>query len=229
MKEKFKKIGKWIFNSFIWLGALLLIIDIITKNIVVANHEAIEKAIEKGQGIQVIPGFLRINYVINKNLVMGASTGSNAGDRALFISLALVIVGLIIVGLAKLWAKTNKFYRATFMMVIAGALGNVIDRIFYSPEYLGKDYNGVVDWIDFYGISFWKWNFNIADSAVVVAAFMLIIYMIVVEIKDYREKNKNKVAEDNTKVLSKTEIEKNQYLESEPIENKETTNEKSNE
>ena len=49
----------------------------------------------------------------------------------------------------------------------------------------------------------------------VVAAIMLIVYMIVVEIIDYRKKAKAKpkTAEDNVKVVSKTEQEKNQFLE----------------
>ena len=105
-------------------------------------------------------------------------------------------------------------------MIIAGALGNAIDRIFFTAEYLryidpstGKYITGVVDWIDFYGI--WGFNFNIADSAVVVAVFMLIIYVIVTEIIAYRNKKKlePKKEEDNTKAVSKTEQEKNKYLE----------------
>ena len=99
-------------------------------------------------------------------------------------------------------------------MIIAGAIGNAVDRIFYTAEYLnyydikaGRYLTGVVDWIDFYGI--WGFNFNIADSAVVVAAIMLIVYMIVVDIIDYqKKKNKEpKKSIDNEKVLSKTEQE----------------------
>ena len=103
-----------------------------------------------------------------------------------------------------------KIIKAT-MMIIAGAVGNVIDRIFYTPEFLGNSVNGVVDWIDFYGV--WKFNFNIADSSVVVAAFMLLIYMCITDFIEYREKKKLEPKEDNTKVLSETEKEKNKYLE----------------
>ena len=105
-------------------------------------------------------------------------------------------------------------------MIVAGALGNCIDRIFYSASYLnyvdpstGKYITGVVDWIDFYGV--WKFNFNVADIAVVVAAIMLIVYMIVMEIVEYNQKKKKepKKVEDTSKVVSKTEQEKNKYLE----------------
>ena len=218
MKEKFSKGLKWFFNSYIWLGLLLLIIDIVTKNVIVANRQEI---INDG-GKVLIKGFLRINYIINNNLVFGLDIFKNElATRIVFSTIALLVTGGIIFYLIKKWDKVNRFYRACLFMIIAGAIGNVIDRIFFSPEYLSYidingnyvAYNGVVDWIDFYGI--WGFNFNIADSAVVVAAFMLIIYMIVMEIIDYRKKKKSepKVEEDNTKVLSKTEQEKNKYLE----------------
>lgn len=204
--DKFKKCLKWFFNSFIWLGLLLLIIDLVSKLLVVANHEYI---LSTG-GIVLIPNFLRINYIINNKMVFGISLGSDTANRAVFCVVALLIVTGLIIFLIKKWGKLNKYYKACIMMILAGAIGNVIDRLFYSPAFLGNDVNGVVDWIDFYGI--WSFNFNIADSAVVVAAFMLIIYMIVVDIIEYIKINKSKPKEVEEKVISKTEQEKNQYL-----------------
>ena len=211
MKEKFKKYWKWFLSSFIWLGLLLLVLDIVSKNLVVAYKDVIVK----NNGVDVIPGFLRINYIINNNLVFGISTSNPNTDRILFIVFATLITGGIIFALVKTWGKINKYYKACFMMIIAGALGNLIDRIFYSPDYLRVgaqfNYNGVVDFIDFYGI--WRFNFNIADCAVVIAAIMLIVYMIVDEIIAYRKRVKETPKEDNTKVLSKTEQEKQEFLE----------------
>ncbi len=206
--EKFKKGLKWFFTSFIWLGLLLLITDLVSKLSVVLNKDYI---LSQG-GIVLIPNFLRINYLINNNMVFGISLGSDMANRIVFCVFALLIVIGVIVFTVIKWGKLNKFYRACIMMILAGALGNIIDRIFYSPEFLGSAVNGVVDWIDFYGI--WPFNFNIADSAVVVAAIMMIVYMIVQEIIDYRKNNKDKPKEDdNEKVISKTEQEKNEYLE----------------
>lgn len=221
MRDRFKKGWKWFLSSFIWLGLLLLVLDIVSKNIVVAYRETID-----GGSVVIIPGFLRIGYTINKNLVFGISTSNPTTDRILFIVFATAICGGLIFWLVKMWGKINKYYRACFMMVLAGAIGNLIDRIFFSPEYLRIGsrfyYNGVVDWIDFYGI--WKFNFNIADSAVVVAAAMLIVYMIVEEIINYHKKVKDLPKEDNTKIVSKTELEKNKYLENKS-ESKEDKNE----
>ena len=223
--DKLKKGLKWFSESFIWLAILMLVIDIVTKNIIIhygkeitsANQYSTHGSSTLDGGINLIPGFLGINYLINENIAFGLTLGTTEITQIVFSIVAILVVIGIIFFLVKKWDKTNRFYRACFMLIIAGAIGNVIDRIFYSPEYL--NYNGargVVDWIDFYGI--WGFNFNIADSCVVVAAFMLIIYMIVEEIKEYRakkklEKEEPKNPKDNEKVLSQTELEKQRLLE----------------
>lgn len=216
--DKFKKSLKWFFESFIWLAILMLAIDVITKNVVINNADAIFSAGGKHGGIDLIPGFLGINYTINPNIAFGMSLGSPLANRIVFSIVALLVVTGLIIYMAFKWGKINKFYKATFMLIIAGALGNVSDRLFYSAEYLnyssgGTMLTGVVDWIDFYGI--WQFNFNIADSCVVVAAFMLIIYMIIEEIIDYRKRAKllENQNQDNEKVLSQTEQEKKRLLE----------------
>lgn len=228
--DKLKKGLKWLFNSYIWLGVLLLIIDIVTKNIIVkygneitsAHQYATHGSTIKDGGIDLIPGFLGINYLINENIAFGLKLGTTQITQIVFSIVAiLVVIGLIIIMIRK-WDKINRFYKACFMLIIAGALGNVIDRIFYSPEYLNYYNNdgvlarGVVDWIDFYGI--WGFTFNIADSCVVIAAIMLIVYTIIEEIRDYRnkkieEKDQPIENEKEEKVLSQTELEKQKLLE----------------
>ena len=221
-KEKIIKGLKWFFNSFIWLGILLFVLDIVSKNIIVQNSSAIKAGGGRNGGIDIIPGFLGINYVINEKIAFGLMIGTKQITQILFSIIAAIVAIGIIVFLVKSWDKTNRFYKACLMMIIAGALGNVVDRIFYSPEYLnyvnasGELARGVVDFIDFYGI--WGFNFNVADSCVVVSAFMLIIYMIVTEIIDYRKKVKQETASEQPKekeerVLSATEQEKIRLLE----------------
>ena len=221
-KEKIIKGLKWFFNSFIWLGILLFVLDIVSKNIIVQNSNAIKAGGGRNGGIDIIPGFLGINYVINEKIAFGMMIGTKQITQVVFSIVAIAVAIGIIVFLVKSWGKINRFYKATMMMVVAGALGNVVDRIFYSPEYLnyvnesGELARGVVDFIDFYGI--WGFNFNVADSCVVVAAFMLIIYMIVTEIIDYRRKLRQETANEQSKekeekVLSATEQEKIRLLE----------------
>ena len=221
-KEKIVNALKWFFNSFIWLGILLFVLDIVSKNIVVQNAAAIKAGGGRNGGIDIIPGFLGINYVINEKIAFGLMIGTKQITQIVFSIVAILVAIILIIVLIKSWGKLNRFYKAAIIMIITGAIGNVVDRIFYSPEYLnyaspdGGLARGVVDFIDFYGI--WGFNFNVADSCVVVAAFMIIIYMIVTEIIDYRKRVKEtpKVAKENKKeekVLSATEQEKIRLLE----------------
>jgi len=205
IKEKHPKA----FSITCWslFGLLLLGLDILSKNLIVLNHKQI---VAQG-GIVLIPNFLRINYVINENIAFGISLGSAQTNKIVFSIIAIAVAAGIVVYLVTKWNKIRKLYKAAAFMVVAGALGNVIDRLFYSAEYLdyispktGKPATGVVDWIDFYGI--WKFNFNIADCCVVIAAFMLIITMIVEAIKEAKNTPK-KEKEPTEKIVSKTEQE----------------------
>ena len=211
MKEKILPKLKWFFASFIWLGILFLVMDIVSKNVVVSAYKS---GALSSDGAVLIPNFLRVQYIVNNHFVFGLDLFKNdVATRIVFVIVALGITTGIIVFLVKKWGKVNRFYKACLMMIMAGAIGNSIDRIFYTSSYLGSSVTGVVDWIDFYGI--WNFHFNIADVAVVVAAIMMIIFMIITEIIEYRKKVKAqpKTPEDNVRVISKKEQEKNKFLE----------------
>ena len=219
MKEKLLNGLKWLFKSYIWLGVLLLAIDIITKQIIM--HSGVTPP-----GTVAEWGFVNITYVLNTRAAFGIGADDANVSRTIYLIVATLISGGLITYLILKRKDMKLFIRASLIMVITGAIGNMIDRIFYGslPGQNGSVLFGgaVVDWIDFSPIlPFWVWNFNIADSCIVVAAFMLIIYIIVAEVKDYRERNKNKVktVNDHQKVLSKSEKEK---LEAEKAEQEES-------
>ena len=169
MKEKIISALKWFLKSFIWLGIVLLGLDILTKQLVIsAGVEPYSQIADWG--------FVHINYVLNYNAAFGLGADDHTVSRVIYLIVAsLVSAGLIAFLIVK--RKETKLYvRACLVLIVTGAFGNMIDRIFYAPYY------AVVDWIDFYW--FWGYNFNIADSCIVVAAFMLIIYIIVLEVKE---------------------------------------------
>lgn len=202
MKEKLLFGLKWFFNSFIWLGLVLLGLDIFTKQLMMAlSHNTV--------GVIADWGFVHISYVLNDGAAFGMGTGNEVANRTIYLIVASLITIALICYIVMKRKTMTKFIRATLVMVIVGAFGNMIDRIFYGPlqgnEGLFTGY--VVDWIDFYW--FWGYVFNIADCCIVIAAFMLIIYIIVQEVKDYLERKKKEpvMAKDNKKVLSKTERE----------------------
>jgi len=204
MKENLLKGLKWFYQSFIWLAVLLLAIDIITKQIIL--HSGLQPNVND----YFDWGFVRINYVLNPNAAFGFGASDPNVSRTIYLIVASIISAALIFYLIWKRKETKLIVRAALIMVVTGAVGNMIDRIFYGPLQ-GKNglFSGmVVDWIDFWWV--WHYIFNIADSCIVVAAFMLVIYVIISEVKDYQERNKTKVKQVGApkKVLSKSEQEK---------------------
>lgn len=186
-KDKIKSGLIWFFKSFIWLGLLLLIIDIVSKNVVIANRDYIRS--QGPNGIVLIPNFLAINYVINTGAAFGLGTSSPLANRIVYIIFASLVSIAVIFFYIKKQKTLGKMYKATMMMILVGAIGNLIDRIAFMPEYLGVatyDQAGVVDWINFFGV--WSYNFNIADASIVIGVILLIIWLIVEEVRDSKAK-----------------------------------------
>lgn len=211
IKTNFKPWMKNFFFSFIWLGILMLGLDILSKQLIVANQATIRAA--GPEGVVLIPGFLAVNYIINTNVVFGLSFISDKMvTRILYIVIASLLSGGLIAYYCIKRKKLGKYVKACLMLILAGAIGNLIDRIFFTPEFLGYDQagkvlnNGVVDWINFYGI--WKFNFNWADSCIVVGCIMLIVFLIVTEIIEYVKKSKAQPKVKQERQLSKDELER---------------------
>lgn len=200
MKEKLLNALEWFYKSFIWLFIVLLGLDILTKQIIL-HCDAVEGTVISNWG------FVHISYVLNKNAAFGIGADNPDVSRTIYLIVAsLVSIGLVTYLIMKR-KEMKLFIRACLVLVITGAIGNMIDRIFYgSIEYgTSRLFTGsVVDWIDFYW--FWPFVFNIADCCIVIAAFMLIIYIIVSEVKEMLERRKAENVE--IKTLSKTEQER---------------------
>ena len=199
MKDKIIKGLKWFYRSYIWLGLVLLGLDIFTKQLV--SHLPVG-----ADGVIANWGFVHISFTLNEGAAFGMGTKDPMVNRIIY----LIVASLISIGLAVYLIfkrkETKLFVRASLIMVITGAVGNMIDRVFYGPLQgeTGLFTGRVVDWIDFYW--FWKFIFNIADCCIVIAAFMLIIYVIVGEVKEVIARRKVEASE--TKILSKSEQER---------------------
>lgn len=118
--------------------------------------------------IQVIPHILRFTYVENR----GAAFGMLQGQKIFFVIMTFLLIGLFFVYLKK--TNTNKWMKWTASIIIAGAIGNLIDRVL-----LGY----VVDFIDFHII--WRYVFNVADIYVVGGTLLLALQIL---LQDEKEK-----------------------------------------
>lgn len=149
------------FWSLCLLMATLIIVDQLSKG-------AIQSSLYYGQTIPVIDGFFSIAYVKNTGAAFGfGADGPDWFRQVFFLALPVLFCGWIFWLLVKT-LKGPFFISLAYALIIAGAIGNLIDR--FSLGY-------VVDFLMFY----WKDEanhfpaFNVADSCISVAAGLLFI------------------------------------------------------
>ncbi|MHB1528639.1 MAG: signal peptidase II [Acidiferrobacteraceae bacterium] len=108
---------------------------------------------------------LNLVLTYNRGAAFGFLSTESGWQNMLFMGIAIVISGVILVTLKGL-TRGQDGLAAGLVLVLGGALGNLADRI-----RLGK----VVDFIDFH-IGSWHWyTFNLADSAITLGAFLLVL------------------------------------------------------
>jgi len=148
-------------QKILTLGTLLpviLILDVVTK------RWALD-ALAGGRQIQVIEGFLPLTLAYNQGAAFGLSIGSN--PRLVFIPITLVALGLL--GTLYVRAERGDVLRLlSLSLVMAGALGNLFDRLRWD--------RGVVDFVGPINLGFADFPiFNVADMSISCGAVLLAI------------------------------------------------------
>ncbi len=140
----------------------VLLLDRVTKWIVV-------QTIALDDAIPIIPSFFRLTHLENTGAAFSLFADSTSPFRtALLIAFSLAALAVVAM---LLWRDRNQFNTATLALslILGGALGNLWDRLTD-----GK----VTDFLDFYvGLHHWP-PFNVADSAIVVGAMLLLVCML---------------------------------------------------
>lgn len=144
---------------YIALIFILVAFDQITKFLVVKN-------IPIHSTKTVIPSFFNLIHVQNRGAIFGFfSRSSSSWVFIVLTALSLIALGLVIFYFLKT-SSSERGMKISLSLVLAGALGNLIDRIFRGF---------VVDFLDFIIIK-WHWpTFNIADSCISIGAALLFI------------------------------------------------------
>lgn len=184
MKKIFTKVNmKKFYFSFIWLMVLLFVVDIVTKWIIIKHFGASHA--NYGEEIVLIKNFLSITFYTNN----GAAFSLLNDARAFWIIVSIVLSGALIAYYVVKYKHLNTVTKVALSLMIAGAIGNMIDRCFYWNSTVG--FNGVVDWIQVYLPTGPFPTFNIADSCLVIGVIILLVVLIVDLIKDtLKEGNK---------------------------------------
>ena len=140
------------------IAVLVVLLDRLSKWLVAGK-------ITLHDSISVLPGFFRLTHVQNSGAAFGLFAESSSEWKVailiLFSILALAVVS------ALLWKNSHSMTvtGVGLALILGGAVGNLWDRLL-----TGR----VVDFLDFYLGSYHWPAFNIADSAIVVGALLLV-------------------------------------------------------
>lgn len=144
------------FHTSLILALVILILDFVTKRWV-------ESELIYGQQIS-LTSFFNLVLAFNAGAAFSFLSDESGWQRWLFSGISIFASVLIIYLLRKHFLE--KLFCISLSLILGGALGNLWDRIA-----LGY----VVDFLDFhYGSYHWP-AFNVADSAICVGAFLLIL------------------------------------------------------
>jgi signal peptidase II len=162
----------------LWIALAIFLLDQATKWIV-------HSTMQLHQSISVLGDFFRLTYVENR----GMAFGIHVSHHVFFTVFAILASLVILLYLFKI--KGEEIWpRLAMTIILGGALGNLLDRIFRGQ---------VVDFLDFEffdvhlpafrflllqfpGYEMERWPvFNVADIAVTVGMIMLLIYIVFLE------------------------------------------------
>lgn len=136
----------------------VLVLDFITKRWALT-------ALDAGTRLEVLGGWVPLTLAFNRGAAFGISVGDDS--RWFFIPITILALGLLLVLLRQ--AERRDWLRlVSISMVVAGALGNLYDRVRWN--------RGVVDFIGPIDLGFMDWPiFNVADMSITCGAVLLAI------------------------------------------------------
>ena len=142
------------------LGILLVMLDVFSKG-------AAERSLADGSSIDLLP-FLQLVLVYNRGAAFGFLGEASGWQLPFFVAVGAIVSIVIVIRLARA-AATQKWFEVALVLILAGAVGNLIDRIRVGY---------VIDFIELY-YGAWRFPaFNVADMVIFLGALMLILELL---------------------------------------------------
>jgi len=173
-----------------------IFIDQLTKWLAYEHLRVEIDGVMRPHSIPIINGIFSLRYLENR----GAAFGILQGQKPFLVILTIIILALVVILYARI-PLTKRFWpmRAALVLLVAGAMGNLIDRI--RQQF-------VIDFFFIEAINFPV--FNVADIFVVVACLLLIVLLLFIykeeEVAFLFPKSKK---EGETRALEKTNVNSN--------------------
>lgn len=141
------------------IAATVIVLDVISKVIVVAT-------IQPNQPVRVLGGMVYLSLIRNPGAAFSMATGMTW-------LLALIAIGVVVVIIRMAPRLRSTPWAISLGLVLGGAIGNLIDRIFRAPGFLQGH---VVDFVSVFGPNAEYFPvFNVADSAITIGGISLVI------------------------------------------------------
>ncbi len=197
------------------LALAVIIIDQSVKMLVYHNMEI-------GNEIPVLGDWFKIHYTVNPGMAFGLQIGSEFGKLILTIFRIVAMFGIAFYLYVLVKRGVPKGMIWCIALILGGAIGNVIDSIFYGvlldgnviPGAVNPWFHGqvidmfyidiwegrVADWVPIFGgeyMSLWP-IFNIADASIFVGVTIILIF----QKKFFSEKREEKPVEEEQPVTS---------------------------
>lgn len=131
-----------------------------------ASKYYVQTHMDLGQSIVVVPGLFHWTYILNH----GAAFGILRDQRIFFLAIVVILLVCLAYKYKEI-AKGPSYLKLGTGLLLAGALGNAIDRFVQ---------DGVIDFFDFL---IWP-IFNVADIGIVIGIFLVAYYMIASDSED---------------------------------------------
>ncbi len=123
-----------------------------------------------GESIPVLKDFFSITYVRNPGAAFGFLAAAHEMIRKIFLIVAPLLFGIWLGRMIWTTRANNILLNVGYTMILAGGVGNLIDRLLYGY---------VVDYLDFfYGTYHWP-AFNVADSSITIGAIFLVLELLI--------------------------------------------------
>ena len=147
--------------SFLILALVVLIADQATKAWATASLKPVGS-------IEIIPGFFRLSYALNRGVAFSLFAESPLDLRWVLAAIS-ALAAILVLGYLVRAQNPKAIAGVSLALLLSGIAGNLMDRV-----RLGE----VVDFLDFHlGHSFTWPTFNIADSAICIGAALLAIHL----------------------------------------------------
>lgn len=161
-------LGRFRLESFLWpthppvrwlvLSVAVLVADQFTKLLVLYY-------LQPYQHVYLLP-VLNMTLLFNRGVAFSFLAAANGWQQWLFVAIALGFVVVIIAWMRRLPAQGQAWLAAGLALILGGALGNALDRVWHGY---------VIDFIQVHYSDIWYFPaFNIADSAITIGAIIVI-------------------------------------------------------